>query len=226
MTNANTVSGKLQELAKTHLLAKSAFNRAYCQYWHTEIKPCSDETGWKLLAAFRDQVERFVFEYKRTEQGVNHAAWEIVRLELVGEADYGFEDVVGFAKWYEILKNKIGRAIAHLYDFHGDSFGDLVDSYPLAGHELVMRALASHPKSGHPRREGFLDEREVSAAVLEKLGPPWHKLICRGENYVAKALEVACRKYHLRRVLTGRDEQVAWTEEEKSGADFAGHYDD
>lgn len=100
-----------------------------------------------------------------------------------------------------------------------------MDSYPLAGRELVERALASHPKSERPRREGYLDEREVAIAVLEKLGLQWHKLICEGENYIVSALESACRKCYLHRILTGRDEQVAWTEDEKSAVDFAGHYD-
>ena len=104
----------------------------------------------------------------------------------------------------EALKGKIDHAIGHLYEFHGDSFGDLVDSYPLAGRELVERALASHPKSDRPRREGYLDEREVGDAVLEKLGLQWYKLSARGANYVANTLEAACRNCYLHRILTGR----------------------
>ena len=37
---------------------------------------------------------------RRSEQGITQACWEIFRLELVGEADYGFEDVVASVKWY------------------------------------------------------------------------------------------------------------------------------
>jgi hypothetical protein len=226
MVNTAILMGEVCKLAKTHLLAKSAFNLAYCRYWETEVKPCSDETGWKLLEVFRGEVEKFLFKYNRREEGIKQAAWEIFRLELVDEADYRFEDVRDFVKWYRAIQSKIGRAIGHLYDYHGDSFGDLVDSYPLAGRELVERALASHPKSNWPRRDGYLDEREVGNAVLEKLGVQWHKLICEGENYVVSALEAACRKSYLDRILTGREEQVAWTEEEKSAVDFVGHYDD
>ena len=54
----------------------------------------------------------------------------------------------------------------------------------------------------------------------------WHRLICEGENYVVSALEGACYKCYLHRILTGRDEQVVWTEEEKSAVHFASHYDD
>jgi diadenosine tetraphosphate (Ap4A) HIT family hydrolase len=225
MVNAIVVSDQLAKLAKDHLLARSAFNRAYCRWWESEVKPCSDETGWKLLEAFCSEVEKYHFKLRRSEQSIEKAAWEIFRRELVSEADYGLEDVVGFVKWYGVLKNKISRAIGHLYEFHGDSFADLVDSYPLAGRELAERALATYPQSDRPRREGFLDEREVTDAVLEKLGSEWHKLICLGVNYVANALEVACRKCYLHRILTGVDEQVAWTEHEKAALDFVGHYD-
>jgi len=225
MVNSSS-QGEVHQLAKAYLLAKSSFNRAYCRFWHSEVKPCSDEMDWKLLEVFRGEVEKYYFKHKRQEQGIQQAAWEIFRLELVGQTDYRFEDVVGFVKWYGVLKGKISQAIGHLYEFHGDSFGDLVDSYPLAGRELVQRALATHPKSDRPRREGFLDECEVVGAVQEKLGLQWHKLICAGENYVLTALEAACRKCYLHRILTGQEEQVAWTDDEKTAVDFAGHYSD
>jgi len=226
MQKSPGVPDDLQNLAKAHLLAKSAFNHAYCRFWLSEVKPCSEETGWKLLEAFRKQIEKFRFKLDYRERGIEHAAWEIFRLELVGQADYRFEDIVGFVRWYHMLKNKIEESIGHLYEFHGDSFGDLVDSYPLAGPELVERALASHPKSDRPRREGYLDEREVAEAVLEKLGVQWYGVICTGANYVKSVLEAACRKCYLHRVLTGLDEQIVWTGEERGAVDFAGHYND
>jgi hypothetical protein len=225
MANTTVFLGEIPKLAKAHLLAKSAFNEAYSCSWHANVKPCADETGWKLLDIFHGEVEKYHFKLNRKEQGIKQAAWEIFRLELVGQADYLFEDVVGYVKWYEALISKINRAIGHLYEYHGDSFGDLVDSYPLAGSELVERALASHPKSDRPRREGYMDEREVEEAVLEKWGSQWHKLICNGENYVKSALEAACRKCYLHRILTGMDESISWTEDEKSAVDFAERYD-
>jgi len=225
-STATSSRKSLSSFAKAYLLAKSAFNRAYCRHWKAGGKPCTDEVGWKLLEVFRDLVEEYQFKLERREQSIKQAAWELFRQELVGQAYYTFEDVVGFVKWYRMLKSGIERAIGHLYEFHGDSFEDLVDSYPLAGRKLVERALASHPKSDRPRREGYLDEGEIGSAVLEKLGSQWHKLICEGENYVVSTLEAACRKSYLHRILTGRDEHVAWTEEEKSAVGFANHYDD
>ncbi len=226
MSSTAEIPGEFQKFAKAHLLAKSAFNCAYRHFWQSEVKPCSDETGWKLLEAFRKEIARFLFGPNRHEQGVKSAAWEIFRLELVGKADYSFEDIVGFVQWYQLLKDQISEAIGHMYEFHGDSFSDLVDSYPLAGPELVKRALASHPQSDRPRREGYLDEREVEEAVLEKLGSQWHNLICRGPNYVKNRLGLACRKCYLHRILTGLDEQTVWTQEERSALNFVCHYEE
>jgi hypothetical protein len=216
---------EVPQLAKAYLLAKSAFNRAYCEFWHVGVEPCPDETGWKMLELFRNTVQKYRFRLQRKEQGIEQAAWELFRLELVGDADYQFDDAVGFVKWYEALTHKVGRAIGGLFDFHGDSFGDLIDSFPLAGRELVQRALATHPKSERPRREGFLEERELHDAVREKLGPDWHKLICAGENYVVHALQTACYKCYLHRICTGRDPRVTWSDAEQKAVDFASQYD-
>ena len=217
---------ELHELAKIYLLTKSAFNRAYVRFWNEHVKACTDDVGWKLLDVLRRNVEQYYFKYGRRDRGIEDAAWELFRLELVGEADYGQEDSRGFVKWYRAIKGRIDQSISHMFDFQGDSFGDLVDSYPLAGRELVERALASNPKSDRPRREGFLDEGELRGGVLEKLGPPWHKLICEGENYVAAALEKACYKCYLIRIRTGPCEQVVWTEEEQEAVSFSSHFDD
>jgi diadenosine tetraphosphate (Ap4A) HIT family hydrolase len=206
MANASSGVSELEELARAHLLAEKAFNRAYRQFWEAEVTACPQGTGWKLLEVFRREVDRYRIKLDRSERGIEQAAWEIFRLELVGKADYTFKDVVGFVKWYRELKSRIELAIGHLYEFHGDSFADLVDSYPLAGQHLVDRALATHPESDRPRREGYLDEQEICEAVLEKLGPQWHNLICKGGNYVLSVLEAACQKCYLHRVLTSLEE--------------------
>src|SRR5438552_3048631 len=122
MAETGVPPNEVHKLAKAHLLAKSAFNQAYCRFWHVEVKPCSDEMGWYLLQRFQRQVEDFQFKRNRGGQSIKQAVWEMFRLELVGGSDYSFEDVVGFVKWYGTLTRKISRAIGHLFEFHGDSF--------------------------------------------------------------------------------------------------------
>lgn len=217
-----TTTADLAGLAKAFLQAKAKFNKAYIGYWHT-VEPVDDDMGFKILEVFRGAVKTYVFDYARGHTGLEQAAREVFRLVLVEEADYTFEQAVRFVRWYEQLKHRIGRAIGHLYEFRGDSFGDLVDSYPLAGRELVERALASHPRSDRPRREGFLDELEVGNAVLDKLGLQWHKFIVGGENYVASTLAKAAYRAYVSQIR--RNESVI-SEEESHGLTFADHFDD
>ena len=208
--------------AKNMLIAKSSFNKAYMTYWH-KLKPVSDEKGWKILATFTEQIKKFVFQYKRGDVGVENASWEIFRLVLVGQANYTFEDAYGFVKWYEQLKQKIGKGIGDLYDYHGDGFSDLIDSYPLAGKALVERAIATGD-GAKPKRDGFLDESEVSTAVQEAHGYDWHKFICNGENYVESTLEKAAYKAFLQEVLT--DDSVFPDRDAGKAVEYCGQYDD
>src|SRR5260370_542437 len=106
MVNTTVGLDEVHKLAKAHLLAKSAFNLAYCRFWQAEVEPCSQEMGWRLLELFRNEVAKFRFKLKRREEGIKQAAREMFRLQLVGQADYRFQDVVGFVKWYEELKSK------------------------------------------------------------------------------------------------------------------------
>jgi hypothetical protein len=99
MTSPAT-AGSLPDFAKTYLLAQSEFNRAYCRYLQSEVRCCSDETGWKLLEVLRANVTRFRFKMDRNDSGIPNAAWELFRCLFDGKADYTFDDAVAFVKWY------------------------------------------------------------------------------------------------------------------------------
>jgi hypothetical protein len=214
------MSDRIVDVARAFLLTRSRFNHAYEKFFTNELQACADGIAWTLLELFRQKVELFVFQYDHRDLGIRDAAREIFRLELVGEAAYSFEDAMGFVKWYSQLKSSIAQAIGHLYEFHDDGFSDLCDSYPLAGRELVDRALATHPTSTKPRRDGFLDEAELHEELLARRGARWQKLICRGANYVGAALEIACKHYFLHRLLVSENNLVTWTPEERKGLSF------
>lgn len=208
--------------AKTMLLAKSRFNGAWLSYWVNHVKPCDEPTFNRLLPVYRGFVDKFVFGYKRGDVGVAQAARELFRQVCTGEASWTWEEAAGFVKSYEQLKGRVGAAIAHLFEFHGDGFGDLHDSLPLAGDAVVQRCLATHPRSARPRREGFLDEAELTEAV-KALGPQWGKLILNGENYVASSLESACMNCWLHELLVDRKGIHGWSEQEQGELSYANH---
>lgn len=210
---------KTLEAGKALLLARSAFAKEYIQLWHMTT-PCDEATGLRILARFRQEIETYVFKYDRRALGVKHAANELFRLVAVGSADYTFADVTGFVRWYEQLKERIAKAIGDLYDYHGDSFGDLCDALPLADPDIVARCLATGRK---PKRDGFLDSDEIPAAIEAAGDPKWRQFICNGENYIASALEHRARKWLLRE-LVGSEEWFP-TAEDQEAVSYA-HHDD
>ena len=215
MSDNNRLQGT-HEAARAFLLAKAHFDHTHLGWWVNDVQPCDDDTGWKLLEAFRSHVQTYYFGYKRHDVGVKHAAGELFRLVAVGSADYTYEQACGFVKWYDRLHNRIGRSIGHLFDFHGDGFGDLCDSLPLAGKAIAERCLASNPKSNRPKREGFLEEKEIAQAVQEAHGADWRKFICDGENYVEMALKDQAKKWFLHNLVGEHIPDVApWNEEEQ-----------
>jgi hypothetical protein len=207
MTPASEKLEKVKARGKRLLLACGRWHNAWVSYFAT-VQPCDDEKGFAILDQFRKHVETFVFGYGRKDVGVKHAADELFRLTATGQADYTYDEALAFVVWYDQLKGRIENSIGHLFDFHGDSFGDLCDSLPLAGREIVERCLASHKKSGK-RREGFLNEDEISQAITSD---KWRNF-CNGENYVEMALSTQAENWFLHTLKTGED--AGWTVEEQ-----------
>ena len=213
--------------ARAYLLAKAKMDNAYLGWWVNDVNPCDDDTGYKLLEEFHKHVETFYIGYKRHDVGVKHAANELFRRTRTGESTWTYEQVAGFVKWYDRIHHQIGRGIGHLFDYHGDGFGDLCDSLPLAGKAVIERCLASHPKSNKPRRDGFLDENEIGQAVMDALGEKWHKFICNGENYVEMALSDQAKKWFLHNLAGDHIPGVEpFTDEEQELLSHLDHSDD
>jgi hypothetical protein len=191
--------------AREYLLAAAKFDRNWLSFWR-DVEPLPDDRFLELLPLLRVEVEKFRFRHKRTD-GVRDAAREFCRKAVTKENEdrYSPEDGLRFAKAYERMKGRLARALDRVVEGLGDdSYSDLCDSLPLAGESIIQRALATHPKSGRPRREGFLDHQEVEDAVRE-LGQGWHGFIWNGENYICDALKRATRHYWLYLVRTGED---------------------
>ncbi len=181
------------EISKGHLEAvvnhMTWKHKAQLHFWRfmRGVQPMPlNERFWKLLDHFRELVKYFL-DRKRGEP-IASAAWEFFRLALVTEPplegdEYLMEEALQWFQGYKALKNKLGRALSDLYDYHGDSFGDLVDSMPLAGRQFCEQALKTAPRC----REGFLSEVEVSQAI-KALSQPWQQLV-GDEIYVVSTLE-------------------------------------
>jgi hypothetical protein len=191
------------EISKGHLEAVLNYltwrNKAQLHFrrFMQAVQPMPlNERFWQLLDHFRELV-RCCLDRKHSEP-IAAAAREFFRLALVAEPplerdQYPMEEALQWFQGYKALKCKLDKALAGLYDFHGDSFGDLIDSMPLGGRALCERAL----KSASERRDGFLNAEEVTDAI-DALPQPWSKLVS-DEIYVTLTLEES-----------GRESLVSW----------------
>jgi hypothetical protein len=186
------------EISKAHLEAvvnylswRHKAQLHFLQFMHgLQPMPLNDRF-WKLLDHFRELV-RCNLDRKRSEP-IAHAAREFFRLALVIKPplegdEYLMEEALQWFQGYKALKHQLDKALSDLYEFHGDSFGDLIDSMPLGGRELCERALRTNPRDG----DGFLNEGEVSDAI-KALPQPWRRLV-PDEIYVGSTLEESAQK--------------------------------
>jgi hypothetical protein len=187
------------EISKGHLEAVVNYltwrHKAQLYFWRflrgVQPMPLNDRF-WTLLEHFRELIK--VNLQRRRGEPIADAAREFFRLALVtkpplGGDEYMMEEALQWFQGYKGLKHRLGKALADLYDFHGDSFGDLIDSMPLGGQALCERALKTAPRC----RDGFLTEKEVREAI-KALAPPWNTLV-GDEIYVASTLEEKAQEF-------------------------------
>ena len=135
------------EIGKNHLEAVVNHltwqHKAQLHFWRfmhgVQPMPLNDRF-WKLHDHFRELI-RYNLDRKHGEP-IASAAREFFRLALVTEPplegdEYQMEEALQYLQGYDSLKNKLGNALADLYEFHGDSFGDMIDSMPLGGRNYV-----------------------------------------------------------------------------------------
>jgi hypothetical protein len=187
------------EISKGHLEAVVNYltwrQKAQLHFWQfmhgVQPMPLRDRF-WMLLDHFRELVTCNL-DRKRGEP-IADAAHEFFRLGFVTKPplqgdEYLMEEALQWFQGYKALKRELGKALTDLYDFHGDSFGDLIDSMPLGGRALCERAL----KTASRCREGFLNQEEVCDAI-KGLAQPWRKLVSE-ELYVASTLEEKAQEF-------------------------------
>jgi diadenosine tetraphosphate (Ap4A) HIT family hydrolase len=151
-----------------------------------------NERFWQHLDHFREMVKTNLD--RGDSEPVAAAAREFFRLALIAKpplkADqYLLAEALEWFRGYKALRSQLDQALADLYEFHGDSYGDLIDAIPLGGRALCERALGTTPSS----HEGFLCESDVSEAI-SALPAPWSKLVTN-ELYVASILEEHAQQY-------------------------------
>ena len=180
-----------REAAAVFRAAQENYHAAFRDYFANEIISLPNERFWQLQQVFVREVLTYRFGYGLTN-GVAQACREFFRKPWANDfgkhASYTLEEAIRFAKSWQGWRGRLYQPLFNVVEDRGDdAYGDLLDALPLAGRDLVGKALA---------RE-FGNQRQFEAVVQdgcagnEKLA----KLILHGENYVAMALAEAAQEY-------------------------------
>ena len=170
---------------------QASYNRAFRDYFANKVTELPEGRFWELQAVFRGEVCTFRLAYGRTN-GVEQAASEFFRKPLAddfGKAPrYTLDEAVRFAKSWQGWRGRLYQPLFDVVQARGDdAYGDLLDALPLAGREVIEKALASE----------FGNQGQLEAAVL--IGCDGSKkladLILHGENYVGTSLADASREF-------------------------------
>ena len=202
MFNVSEIDCPAKLLAAANALNeyKEIYETAWSQYYHAyefgnkdaQLSPLGPARFWEMIPQFNKEIERFCFGYKRTD-GIKVATHELFRKAATGESQgavserlvtqYDYNDALRFAVTYGLVKRRIQKHIRKLFDYIGDTFGDLTDSLPLAGKEFNAKK--------------FQTEEQLYAEGRQALIPNWSKLIFGGENYIESTLEDAAEEWYL-----------------------------
>lgn len=170
---------ELQELALAMVRAKEVFHEAWVKYFK-KLPPLKPSRFWEILEVFQEQVRKRRFEYKRTD-GVDDAAWEVMRLALVGEAQYTIDEAIRFAATYGLACAQCDKRYRKLFEFECDSKNDLMDSMPLLGRACLTI--------------GAMSEEDLREQVMEMTPQGFtRRFIAYGENYCEMRLIDAAEK--------------------------------
>ncbi len=97
-------------------------------------------------------------------------------------------EAMQFANMWDSMSDKLYKPLFDIINDRGDdAYGDLLDALPLAGREVVERAL----------KKEFANENELGAAIrtsVESFEDGKARIILRGENYFAMSLRDEARR--------------------------------
>lgn len=169
--------------------AESAFREAFKELWQTIPRmPLDGGQFWCIMSDFRRIYGRSL-SLCGPRGASEHACDEFVRQSVNEERRHRtLGDCMKFTRQWDLLTDKMYQPLFNVIKSkNDDSYGDFLDAFPLAGKEVIDRALTTGNK-------GF----EVESDITDALSKDNHrKIIWEGENYFRMNLEDACRKFYL-----------------------------
>lgn len=183
---------KLQELAK----ARRESNQAYQNEFLKEVRslsPMKTEEFWEVIPFLAKRVT----SDRDVDPAMHNFMCNLV-YQSYGDCPDSYDDLSGPVAWELTVRflNKyveIKRTLSKkCHDLRGlergdDGYGDLMDSLPLAGQEIVDGLM----------NDDIATYKQLEEAFTLKNDQPLKKFILHGENYIEMKLEKALQKAYL-----------------------------
>ena len=192
------------QAARAFCRARRTYHTQFRDYFQCQVQTLNTDRFWQLQSVFAYEVYNSRFGYDRTN-GVEQAAGEFFRKPSAGHfAAYGRRDVpvytldeaVRFARTWRHITNQLYQPLFDVVSDRGDdAYGDLLDSLPLAGRDIVGRALRAGGRNSTGLSGNAQLEQAVTQACIEQDRCEFAELILHGENYISMHLAEAAQKY-------------------------------
>jgi hypothetical protein len=173
------------EKARAQFAANEAYEAAFRAHMHT-FKPLDTETFWVVLDSLKDNLVSGLKAGRKVESEVHnlmctfvHGSYRVAPIKDWPEDKMGrWENMVRFLRCYELVSHNLSIKMDRMPGLErgDDGYGDLMDSLPLAGREIV-RAITE---------DEIANYKQLEKALVEH---PLKKFVLGGENYVRMALE-------------------------------------
>jgi hypothetical protein len=191
----------LKDLAK----ARRDSNKAYETAFRKEVrslKPMDTEEFWEVIPA----LAVLLTEGRDVDSAMHNFMCNAV-YQSYGDCPAPFEDLSSPVAWelmvrflnkYEEVKRSLSKKC---HDLRGlergdDGYGDLMDSLPLAGVDVVHGLMV----------DDIATYKQLEEAFTLKNDQPLKKFILDGENYITMKLEEALQKAYLSTSVSQDDE--------------------
>jgi hypothetical protein len=175
----------LKQARATHEI-KKAYGDAFCKNkW--ALKPLDTEAFWVVINSFRDNLVSGLAAGRRVESEVHNLMCSYIHGTYGQPSVDGWpeeklarwENMVRFLVKYEEVRDTLSKKMYDmkgLEDRGGDGYGDLMDSMPLAGREVVDGVM----------NDDIANYKQLEKALAEH---PLKGFVLNGENYVRMTLE-------------------------------------
>jgi len=160
--NIGELQGKMNSLLDE---IKSAINAI-----SNEVEELDAVTFWAIIAEIKKRLSRYSAKdgaFSSSDlKGAVESTIHAVTFDHIRDLESDRETAIRFVKTYENLTGKISKALWDVVEGYGDDgYGDICDSFPLFGQEVVEQALKGKLTVEDP----YQGENYVCMSLSEKL---------------------------------------------------------